>query len=113
VTQIANEKKSEKNSVVSHQCRTFPDFHLAPLTLPLATMSSNAFHVALYSILMVQMGLGEPSGSRSGWGTPGGFSRTFSPNANGLVRCIDGDERLIERRHMVNQCKGTGRRRGC
>lgn len=39
--------------------------------------------VFVYSILIDQIGLGEPSGRRRGCGVPSGFSSFFSPKANG------------------------------
>ena len=55
-------------------------------TFPFSTNSSRHAHVCVYSILIVQMGLGEPSGSRSGCGCPSGFSSFFSKNAKGPAR---------------------------
>ena len=52
-------------------------------TWPRLTNFSMTFHVCVYSILIDQIGLGEPSGRRSGWGVPGGFSSFFSPKAKG------------------------------
>ena len=66
------------------EARTVVKFETPMLrTWPRWTKFSITFHVCVYSILMDQIGLGEPSGSRSGWGMPGGFSSFFSPKAKG------------------------------
>ena len=66
------------------EARTVVKFETPILrTWPRLTNFSMTFHVCVYSILIDQIGLGDPSGRRSGWGVPGGFSSFFSPKAKG------------------------------
>ena len=52
------------------------------LHLPASTMPSMDAQVWVYSMRIDQIGLGEPSGSRSGWGVCGHTRSVRAPLAN-------------------------------